>query len=238
MRQRIRKGILAFSVLMFPLTFFFLSPYVIVLSATTGVINGSAMVFGFLLLCSILFSRIYCGWICPGGAVQDLISGANKRNWNSKGKNLSKYIIWAVWFSFILFLWIKHRPLKGEFLYLYQMDGQYMMIYAIVMTIIYLFTISTGRRGMCHSLCWMAPFMVIGETISDFLHIPRFRLKPNPDSCVSCKKCTKECPMGLDVSHMVKSGNMDSKECISCLACVDICPKQAIGFGISKKRTH
>lgn len=238
MRQRIRKGILAFSVLMFPLTFFFLSPYVIVLSATTGVINGSDMVFGFLLLCSILFSRIYCGWLCPGGAVQDLISGANKRNWNSKGKNLSKYIIWAVWFSFILFLWIKHRPLKGEFLYLYQMDGQYMMIYAIVMTIIYLFTISTGRRGMCHSLCWMAPFMVIGETISDFLHIPRFRLKPNPDSCVSCKKCTKECPMGLDVSQMVKSGNMDSTECISCLACVDICPKQAIGFGISKKRTH
>ena len=238
MRQRIRKGILAFSALMFPLTFFFLSPYVIVYSATRGVINGSAMVFGFLLLCSILFSRIYCGWLCPGGAVQDLISGANKRNWNSKGKNLSKYIIWAVWFSFILFLWIKHRPLKGEFLYLYQMDGQYIMIYAIVMTIIYLFTISTGRRGMCHSLCWMAPFMIIGETISDFLHIPRFRLKPDPDSCVSCKKCTKECPMGLDVSQMVKSGNMDSTECISCLACVDICPKQAIGFGISKKRTH
>ncbi len=238
MRQRIRKGILAFSMLMFPLTFFLLSPYVIILSASTGVINGSAMVFGSLFLFSFLFSRIYCGWLCPGGAVQDMISGANKRNWNSKGKNVSKYIIWAVWFSLILLLWLKHLPLKGDFLFLYKFDGHYIMIYTIVMTIIYLFAISTGRRGMCHSLCWMAPFMVIGETVSDFLHIPRFRLKPKPDACVSCGKCTKECPMGLDISRMVKSGNTDSTECISCLACVDICPKHAIGFGISQKQSH
>lgn len=38
--------------------------------------------------------------------------------------------------------------------------------------------------GMCHSLCWMAPFMVIGEIVSDFLHIPRVRLKPKPQKNV------------------------------------------------------
>jgi ferredoxin-type protein NapH len=39
MRQRVRKGILAFSALMFPLTFFFLS-------AVGGAVNGSAIGFG------------------------------------------------------------------------------------------------------------------------------------------------------------------------------------------------
>jgi polyferredoxin len=220
---------------MFPLTFFFLSPYVIIMSAASGIINGSAMIFGMLFLFSIVFSRIFCGWLCPGGAVQDNISRANNRNWNSKGKNLTKYIIWVVWFSFIVFLWVRNRPLKEKFLN-FDIDKVYMIIYAMVMTIIFLFTLFTGKRGMCHSLCWMAPFMVIGEKIADFLHIPRFRLKSVSNTCISCGKCSKICPMGIDVAEMVKSGNLDSSECINCLECVDSCPNNAIRFGIYQKQ--
>lgn len=236
MRQKVRKGILAFSALMFPITFFFLSPMVIVISAANGILNGSAMIFGLLLLFSIVGSRLFCGWLCPGGAVQDYVSGANNRSWNSKGKNLSKYMIWVVWFSFIVFLWIHNKPLKGDFLYLVNIDMLYIIIYATVMTVIYLFTLLTGKRGMCHSLCWMAPFMVIGEKFSDLLHIPRFRLKAKPDDCVSCGKCSRNCPMGLNVAEMVKSGSMDSTECINCLECVDGCPKKAISLGICRKQ--
>ena len=236
MKQRVRKGILVFSALMFPITFFFLSPMVIVMSAAKGILNGSAMIFGLLLLFSIVGSRLFCGWLCPGGAVQDYVSSANNRSWNSKGKNLSKYIIWGVWFSFIVFLWIHNRPLKGDFLYFVNIDMQYLIIYAIVMTVIYLFTLLTGRRGMCHSLCWMAPFMVIGEKLADLLHIPRFRLKAKPDDCISCGKCSRSCPMGLNVAEMVQSKGMDSSECINCLECVDGCPKNAIHFGISQKQ--
>lgn len=235
MRQRVRKGILVFSMLMFPLTFFFLSPFVIVLSAAKGILNGSAMVFGLLLLFSIFSSRIFCGWLCPGGALQDYVSAANNRKWNSEGKNLSKYIIWTVWLSFIVFLWMRNRPLKGNFLYLVNIDQQYIIIYAIVMSVIYLFTLLTGKRGMCHSLCWMAPFMVTGEKFADLLHIPRFRLKSVPDACVSCGKCSSVCPMGLNIAEMVKSG-IDSSECINCLECADSCPKKAIRFGIGQKQ--
>jgi polyferredoxin len=93
MRQRVRKGLLVFSALMFPITFFFLSPFVIVVSAAKGILNGSTMVFELLLLFSLVGSRLFCGWLCPGGAVRDYISDANNRCWNSNGKNLSKCII-------------------------------------------------------------------------------------------------------------------------------------------------
>ena len=206
------------------------------MSAVNGVLNGSAMVFGVLLLFSIVGSRLFCGWLCPGGAVQDYISRANNRHWNSWMKNLSKYIIWVVWFSLIVYLWLHNRPLRGDFLYFVEINTQYMIIYVIVMSIIYGFTLFTGRRGMCHSLCWMAPFMVIGEKLADFLHIPRFRLTAKPDACVSCGKCIRNCPMSLNVVEMVQSGNMDSIECINCLECVDECPKKAISFKICKKQ--
>jgi polyferredoxin len=221
---------------MFPITFFFLSPYVIVISAANGILNGSAMIFALLLLFSIICSRLFCGWLCPGGAVQDVVSGANNRRWNSVGKNLSKYMIWIVWFLFIVFLLIHSNPIKGDFLYLMDIDMYYFIIYAVVVSVIYLFTILTGRRGMCHSLCWMAPFMVIGEKLADLLHIPRFRLKATPEDCVSCGKCSRNCPMSLDIAEMVKSGSVDSTECINCLKCVDECPKNAISFGICQQK--
>lgn len=236
MRQRIRKGILIFSLLMFPITFMLLSPFVIVVSASNGVLNGSAMIFGTLLLFSMVGSRLFCGWLCPGGALQEHITVVNSRHWNSKGKNMSKYMIWAIWLFFIVYLWLQNRPLKGNFLYFIEFNLQYFIIYSIVMTLIYLFTIMTGRRGMCHSLCWMAPFMVIGEKLGDFLHIPRFRLKAKAEDCISCGKCTKNCPMGLDVAAMVKEEVKDSYECINCLECVDGCPKKAISFGIYQKQ--
>lgn len=236
MRQRIRKGLLAFMAILFPLLFLFMSPFFIVISAMNGVLNGSAMIFGFLLLSSVLGSRLFCGWLCPGGAIQDQVAGANNKPWNSKIKNAIKYIIWIVWFSFIVILWVLHRPLQSDFFYMTNVDVAMMITYFMVTTIIYLLALFTGRRGMCHSVCWMAPFMVIGEKAADLIHIPRFRLKADSDSCISCGKCSKHCPMSLNVLEMVKSGNMDSTECISCLQCVDGCPKRVISCGITSKR--
>lgn len=235
MRQKIRRGLLAFTALIFPLLFLFMSPAIIIFGASKGILSGSAIVFGALLLSSVIGSRLFCGWLCPGGAIQDQVAGANDKPWNSKWKNAVKYIIWFLWFSCVVVLWILHRPLKADFFYFTEVDISIIISYFMVAIIIYLFTLLTGGRGMCHSLCWMAPFMVIGEKIADLLHIPRFRLKADSKSCVSCGQCSKKCPMSLNVQEMVRSGNMDSSECISCLQCVDTCPKKVINCGIMRK---
>ena len=236
MRQKVRKGIQTLSALLFPLTFFFLSPYIIIMAASQGIVGGSALVFGGLFFFSIVFSRLFCGWLCPGGAVQDYIAASNGKRWNGKWKNTAKYVVWVVWFSFLVYLWVQNRPLTADAAFSFTIDPQYLIVYITIVLVIYLFTLFTGRRGMCHSVCWMAPFMVLGETLADLLHIPRFRLKADPDKCISCGKCAKACPMSLDIDKMVKAGRPDSTECVSCLVCVDTCPKAAIGFGISQKR--
>lgn len=243
MRQKIRKGIITFTLLLFPLLFLFMSPYIIVLAAAKGFINGSAVLFGCLFLFSIVGSRLFCGWVCPGGAIQDNVAQANSRPWNSKWKNASKYIIWVVWLSFIIWLWSTHTPLKINLFYhtgvnKTQVELLVVIIYFIVVTLIYVFTILTGKRGMCHSLCWMAPFMVLGEKVADFLHIPRFRLKATSEDCIFCGQCDKQCPMSLKVSDMVKKNRMDSTECVSCLKCVDACPKKVLQCGIFQKTNN
>lgn len=236
MRQKIRKGILTYTAILFPLLFIFLSPYIIIVSAATGIVNGSAIIFALLLLFSMIGSRLFCGWICPGGAIQDQAANSNNKSWNSKSKNMIKYIVWVVWFALVIFLWVKNRPLKINFFHMASIDIHIVIIYFMVTSMIYFFALATGKRGMCHSICWMAPFMVIGEKLADFLHIPRIRLRADSKACISCGQCNKKCPMSLDIQGMVKMGKADSTECISCLECVDICPKKAIGCGILKSK--
>jgi ferredoxin-type protein NapH len=234
MRQRIRKGILSFSALLFPILFMFLSPYVIIAAASTGIINGSAIIFAIFFVTSILSSRLFCGWLCPGGAIQDMAATANIRPWNGRVKNILKYLVWVIWFGFIIYLWIANRPLKADFFYMTEIDLHMTIMYFLVTTLIFILALVTGKRGMCHSLCWMASFMIIGEKLADFLHIPRFRLKAKSEACISCGRCNKQCPMSLNVQKMVKEGKLQSVECIACLECVDICPKKAISCGIKR----
>ncbi|QIB70321.1 4Fe-4S binding protein [Aminipila butyrica] len=236
MRQKIRKGMLAYSAVLFPITFIFLSPYIIIVSARMGVISGSGVMFAFLFLSSIVGSRLYCGWLCPGGAVQDMAGYANSRPWFGRFKIRSKYIIWGIWFSVVVFLWIKNGPLEVHFFKMFNGGLAGLLVYAGVASIIYFFSLVTGKRGMCHSICWMAPFMVIGEKTADLLHIPRFRLKADSNACISCGQCDKKCPMSIGVQEMVRKGNMDHTECIACLECVDSCPKKVIRFGVGRQQ--
>ena len=105
------------------------------------------------------------------------------------------------------------------------------IIYYGVLLILVLPTLFGGKRGACHYICWMAPFMVIGSTIGRILHLPQLHIEANKDKCVSCKKCNRVCPMGLDVEAMVrKNENHKCSECIQCGACVDNCPNKAVEY--------
>jgi polyferredoxin len=97
-----------------------------------------------------------------------------------------------------------------------------------VLTFIFGLDLGFGRRGFCHYGCWMAPFNIIGTRIGDMLKLRRFKLKADPDRCIGCGACTRNCPMGLDVQKMVAKGDMMNDECVMCLTCVDGCPKKAI----------
>lgn len=69
-RQNVRKLILIISMLLFPLTIWYMSPYLIIQGATKGIVTGSFIVFLLMLLGALFFGRLFCGWICPMGGMQ------------------------------------------------------------------------------------------------------------------------------------------------------------------------
>jgi polyferredoxin len=63
-RQRIRKGLIIVSLLLFPVIMNYLSPYVIIDGASQGIVNGSLIVFGLQFLAALFVGRLWCGWVC------------------------------------------------------------------------------------------------------------------------------------------------------------------------------
>ena len=61
-RQRIRKGILLLSFLLFPIFMNYFSFYVIMDAAAIGLISGSFVIFILRFIGSLFCGRAWCGW--------------------------------------------------------------------------------------------------------------------------------------------------------------------------------
>ena len=102
----------------------------------------------------------------------------------------------------------------------------YIIYYVVILTILIL-SLWAGKRGFCHYICWISPFMIIGTKIKHIFNWPSLRLKAYSDLCIRCKRCNQVCPMSLDVMGMVQKNKLYNSECILCGLCVDHCPKKS-----------
>ncbi|MEW5816542.1 MAG: 4Fe-4S binding protein [Spirochaetota bacterium] len=236
MRQKIRKTLLFFLFLTLPITLFYFSPYIIIMGGFEGIIAGSFLLFSAQFLSSLFAGRGFCGWICPAGALQDCIRLAVDKPSKGGKANWIKYGLWVPWISLIVFAFVKAGgvrsidPLLGTEKGFSVGRPEAYFIYLPIVVIIAVLTLAAGRRGFCHYVCWMAPFLVLGRKLRNAFTWPSLHLRAAPETCTDCKRCSKQCPMGLDVNGMVKSGLMRNDECILCGECVDGCPKSTIAY--------
>ncbi len=245
LRQRIRKALVILAFLSFPITMNYLSPYVIIDGAMNGIVNGSLIMFGLMLISSLFLGRAWCGWVCPGGGMQEMVEPINMKPVNGRKIDWVKWLIWIPWISIIVIMAMRAGGYSSvDFLHHTENgisvagspDRPIVFAYFIYYIVIGLFVglaIFAGRRAGCHTICWMAPFMIIGRWIRNRFGWASLRLVADASACADCKKCTKNCPMSLDVNAMVQIEKMENAECILCGTCVDNCSKSAIRYSFS-----
>lgn len=235
-RQNIRKLLLIISMLLFPITIWYMSPYLIVRGAMEGIVSGSFIVFVCMLLGSVFFGRAFCGWLCPMGGMQECLFSVNGKVPKQGFRNYIKYIIWAVWITAVILCFaFRKKEISIDFFYMTDHGISIAEIYDYVIYygVIFLILIPAvlfGKRVFCHYFCWMAPFMVIGTKIRHFFHLLGLHVAAEKERCISCKKCNQNCPMGINVAESVKENRNFGAECIECGSCVDNCPKGALSY--------
>jgi ferredoxin-type protein NapH len=243
-RQRWRITLLLISFIVFPITINYFSPYLIVDSAFLGIANGSLVVFASLFVGSLLFGRLWCGWGCPAAGLQEPLLPVNNRRIGRRA-DLVKWTIWVPWVTLIVIAAVRAGGYRSLDLLYGTVNGISVagsadrpiiaayVVYFGVVTLFFGLALALGRRASCHTVCWMAPFMITGRALRNTVAWPSLRLTADTTACNKCGRCTAECPMSLDVDTMVAAGRMEHAECILCGTCVDGCPRKVIRYSFS-----
>ena len=234
-RQKLRKGIIVSSFFLFPATFYYLSPVLIIQASSKGIINGSFILFALMFLSALFLGRAYCGWVCPAAGCQETLFSVRDKK-VQKG-DLVKWFIWIPWIATItVFAIMAGGYRRIDFLYqtthgLSIGNVHALMAYFIVLIVlIVLPAFIIGKRSFCHHLCWMAPFMILGRRIRNLFKWPSLQLVAEPELCKHCHTCTENCPMSLPVEEMVRKNILENHECFLCGTCIDGCRKKVIRF--------
>ncbi|WFN34458.1 4Fe-4S binding protein [Methanogenium sp. S4BF] len=163
-----------------------------------------------MLILSLVFGRIFCGHICPAGAVQELASLVPLPKCGQNGKLMSLGIR-AVVFVIVLaaaFGWsvgiIDYFGLKEFFSF----DVTSVLFYVFLGVLLLSMVV---YRPFCRFICPYGLLLSLTAAVSAF----KFR---RTDTCIQCGRCERACP-----TDEAKVGDRKS-ECYMCGRCVEVCP--------------
>ena len=194
---------------------------------------------GILLLYSLMFGRMICGWLCPFGLVQELVYKVKtpklKKSPVTRILSYLKYVI-LVFFVFIVPIMYAFRdtPLPtfckyicpagtlegGIGLLSNAVNESYFSMLGPLFTWKFLLMVSilVGSififRLFCRFIC------PLGALYGLFNKISFFGIKVDSHKCTDCGLCQAHCK--VDIRHA------GDQECISCGECVSVCPTKAI----------
>src|SRR3989339_100186 len=114
-RQQIRKVLITISFLLFPITIFYFSPVIIFEGLAQSEIAGDFITFSLLFLFSLVFGRLFCGWMCPGAGLQEIAMRIKNKPISQK-YNWIKFLLWTPWILLIIYMIIIAGSLKFNLL--------------------------------------------------------------------------------------------------------------------------
>lgn len=241
MLQRTRKAIILVSLLLFPVTLNYFSPYVSFDGAMNGLVSGSLILFGMLFLSGMFLGRAWCGWACPMAGLSEYALSVNGKSVYTVRLRKIRIVIFTVWFGGIIAMFVLAGGIKGiaplhmtENVISVDEPVKYIVYFMVLMLFTGL-TFALGKRGACHSICWMSPFLEGGYRLGRWIRLPQLRILSEPKNCISCEACDRKCQMGINVSLVLKEGSVEDPDCILCGECTSACKKDVLRFGTRKR---
>lgn len=168
------------------------------------------------LLITLMFGRIWCGWLCPQTVLSDFTdsvdnvkeSGFSRQAWSWFTTFLISIIVGAnlIWY-FVSPYDFFHQLVKGNI-------GNVTWGFWISLSGIIFLNFVLVRRKFCATVCPYAKFQsaLFDDKTLVIAMDPRRR-----EECIECMACVKVCPVGIDV----RKGLSDA--CMNCAECIDRC---------------
>lgn len=178
----------------------------------------AAVLFVGLIPVTYLFGKVFCGWVCYLGAIQEfLYIGKVKIFQSEKAQRIMKTmrivaitaLIIQLTFTHII-LWNKIGPFKVAInLFSPNITG-YILLGVVLISSVFIY------RPFCKTIC---PVGLVHGFVSK---IPGASVLGINNSCGGCKTCNTSCQINA-ITRDGKTSKLDNEECIRCGDCLDDC---------------
>jgi len=188
-----------------------------------------AGVLAMIALLSIAGNKLFCGWVCPIGALQEAVYLASPRIRKRRllfvvanSVRIGLLILFVpVLLVFGLYIYgyfnpfeILHWPLGTDFWVLY--NWAVIVLLAAAAVFVY--------RPFCHIICPIAALTWFLE----FISFARVRVRK--EHCNDCGVCVKKAP--CSAMKAILADKRVRPDCYACGACIEACPSGALEFKI------
>jgi NAD-dependent dihydropyrimidine dehydrogenase PreA subunit len=179
-----------------------------------------------LLPVTYFLGKVWCGWICHLGALQELIHIPARFSFLQSRKAV-KILKWIRIATFVLLIvqlfvtrtniFIKYDPFKVAFnLFSTNTTGYVLLVIMLISSVLV-------YRPFCRGFC------PIGLILGWVARIPGASVLGVKDNCMSCKSCNDACQMQA-ITREKKKSELDNEECIACGECLDSCRQKELRF--------
>jgi polyferredoxin len=186
----------------------------------------SILLFAGLLPVTYLFGRVYCGWICHLGALQEFVfkTSSFKLFQSERSQEIMRNIRTAVLVILISQLLITRTNLYRQvdpFAVIYTFYSDYFVGWILVFMVIA--SSFVLYRPFCKTVC------PVGLILGWVSKIPGASVLGVRSNCISCIQCSRKCSINA-ITHDNKISVIDNQECIRCGECMTGCKKDSLVF--------
>ena len=209
------------------------SPLRAVVDTLTSMLTGSMIpykkltMFLFISGLSIIGSKLFCGWVCPFGALQEIVNKVSvsfKSKLSFKITNSIRASLFII--SSIMVLTIGSDLFEYRILNPFELfEWEFGLILAFLIGVILIASLFV-YRPYCYLICPVGFLTWLLEYVSIF------RIRVDRNKCNDCKICISKSPCPA-IKSILKSDTV-RPDCFSCGICIEACPEDALKFKFKK----
>ncbi len=201
-----------------------------------------AIAFTLILLTTLCFGRLWCGWLCPVGGLSELGSRLLPDRWKIEWRFLPQVPIRYGYLTAYLVLLpalgvsacnlcsFIAAPRFVETLFGGERGIAYLLSAVGLTNIALLFLMgffSSKGRFYCQTMCPIGAIDALVNKLGARYLRSAYRIRIDKSRCTGCNVCARNCMCGA-IKMVNRVAVVDQFSCMSCHECVDVCDWNAL----------
>ena len=182
-----------------------------------------------VIIMSLIVRKGFCGYLCPVGFLHNLLNKIGRKLGKTvtvKGKIefgmlIPKYIALAFFLITVFKMGSQELEAFIRSPYNFTAEARMMHFFSDISITSAVIIGSILVLGIFIPYFWCRFLCPYGALLGIIAKASPVAIKRDEEKCISCGKCNKSCPGGIDVEH---KQTVNSAECVGCVQCINACP--------------